>query len=266
MFDTHCHLQDLRIRADVAVILERARSSGVEQMLCCATCPEDWAEVSELAADYAEIRPAFGILPRKVQDVAESDWDERLRGYLEDNPAACVGEIGLDGAVDPRCDELQMDFFLKQMRIAGEYERPVSVHCVRAWGRLSDALKAVGDMPSGIVMHSYGGSLETAESLMKYDVYFSFSAVISNPVNIRAAKVVRSIPLERMLVETDAPDGLPHDMRGGGLLNEPANLTVVVERIAELREISVEKVAEITADNAERVFGSIPIGCRLFGR
>jgi len=254
MFDTHCHLHDLRIRGDITGVLARAHSAGVERMLCCAVDPGDWAEVSELAADFGEIIPAFGIHPWKVQDVAESDWDERLRGYLEDNPSACVGEIGLDVAVNPRCDELQMELFLKQMRIANEYKRPVSVHCVKAWGRLLDALEAVGDMPAGIVMHSFGGSSEMVESLMKYGVYFSFSAVITNPANIRAAKVVRSIPLERMLLETDAPDGVPYDMRGDGLPNEPANLTVAAQRIAELRGISVEKVADVTTDNAKRVF------------
>ena len=266
MFDTHCHLHDLRIRDDIAGVLERARSAGVEHMLCCAVGPEDWAEVSELAADFSEIIPAFGIHPWKVHEVGESDWAERLRGYLEDNPAACVGEIGLDGAVSPRCDELQMDMFLRQMRIAKEYRRPVSVHCVKVWGRLLDALEAVGDMPAGVVMHSFGGSLEMAESLMKYGVYFSFSAAITNPASLRAAAVVRSIPLERMLLETDAPDGMPYNMRGDCRPNEPANLTVAAKRIAELKGIPVEKVADVTTDNAKRVFGSILVGCRLLGR
>jgi len=109
-------------------------------------------------------------------------------------------------------------------------------------------------MPRGLVIHSFSGSVELVKSLVSLGVYFSFSGSITNPAYERARALVQAVPRERLLIETDAPDMLPHVLRAQGGLNEPANLHVVAERIAQFTGLSVESVAELTTENARRLF------------
>jgi len=254
MYDTHCHLQDLRFAGNLAAVMDRGRQTGVTQMLCCGTKPDDWSTVEALVSDYSEVIPAFGIHPWYVDDVVECDWKSLLRKYLSKNPKAAVGEIGLDFAVKPRCDDLQMEIFLEQLKLAEEFERPVSVHCLHAWGALLEVLGNIKKVRHGMVIHSFSGSPETVRQLMKYGVYFSFSGSITNPAYISAAALVQSVPKERLLIETDAPDMMPYSLKEGDCVNEPSNLALVAEKIAEIRGISIEDVVKITTENARRVF------------
>jgi len=253
MFDSHCHLQDLRFEGDVTVIMERSRQEGISQMLCCGTKPSDWSAVEQFASKYSEIIPAFGIHPWYVDEVG-GEWKDLLRRYLGSNPNAAVGEIGLDFVVSPRRDDLQVEIFLDQMRVAKEFSRPVSVHCVRAWGRLLEVLEHIGEEMHGMVIHSFSGSPEIARQLLKFGVYFSFSAAITKPDYKRAADLVQAVPLDHLLIETDAPDMVPYSLKDRVYLNEPANLRYVAQKIAKFRGMSVEMLAAIATENAQRVF------------
>jgi len=253
-FDSHCHLQDERVEDASAAVLARARERGVERLVCCGTRPEDWARVAELAAMHSEIIPAYGLHPWYVGEAVSLEWMGDLRAFLERNLAAGVGEIGVDAAIRPRLAEAQQTAFVVQLRLAQELGRPVSVHCRRAWQALHDGLQAVGKMPRGLVIHSFSGSVELVESLVKHGVYFSFSGSVTNPAYERARALVQAVPRDRLLIETDAPDMLPHVLREQGGLNEPANLHVIAERIAQFTGLSVESVAELTSENARRLF------------
>jgi len=252
MFDAHCHLQDKRFAGEVAAVVKRFRACGGERMLCCGTSVDDWAAVNLLAENFCEVVPAFGIHPWFVGSAAE-DWCELLRGYLRENPRAAVGEIGLDGAVNPEQEKLQLDVFMQQLELAVEFERPVSVHCVKAWGKLLSALKSVETIPTGVVIHSFSGSVEMLRELTELGVSFSFSGSVTNPAFRRAADIVRAVAADRLLIETDAPDMRPYGVAAKH--NEPANLIYVADKVAELRGMSVGDVIDLTAVNAERVFG-----------
>ena len=254
LIDSHCHLQDERVGEAPAAVLARAGERGVVQLVCCGTRPADWARVTELASKHREITPAYGLHPWYVGESASLEWFAELRERLERDPGAGVGEIGVDAAIRPRLAEEQQVAFVQQLRLARELDRPVSVHCRRAWQALHDGLQAVGDMPRGLVIHSFSGSVELVKSLVALGVYFSFSGSITNPAYERARALVQAVPRERLLIETDAPDMLPHVLRAQGGLNEPANLHVVAERIAQFTGLSVESVAELTTENARRLF------------
>lgn len=253
MFDTHCHLQDLKIKGDL--IIDRSRQHGVSRMLCCGTKPGDWNAVELLAASHDEIVPAYGVHPWFVENVATKDWKNELTHKLIENPKAVVGEIGLDSTAKPRSDELQLKVFVEQLALAAKYKRPVSVHCVRAWILLLNALENVGDLDQVVVLHSFSGSREIIHQLLSYNVYFSFSGAITNPSYKRASELVRAVPQNRLLIETDAPDMIPYDLKFNDLPNEPANLRYVAEKIAEFRAQTLAEVDEITTKNALRVFG-----------
>ncbi len=256
LFDTHCHLQDARLLDRIGGVMERAGGGGVMRLLCCGTDEEDWGQVLDVARRYPQVTPALGLHP--LYAVRRSpQWYERLSGMLKDS-GAVVGEIGLDHAVEPRNDRDQEEVFLRQFELARELNRPVSIHCRQAWGRMPELLLAGGLPRAGAAIHSYSGGPELVEALTAAGVYLSFSGSITRPNNRRGAAAVPLVPWDRLLAETDAPDIMP--MIGTkwpekGAVNEPANLALVVEKIAALRGATPEETADRIWQNACRLFG-----------
>ncbi|MCF7848930.1 MAG: TatD family hydrolase, partial [Kiritimatiellales bacterium] len=184
---------------------------------------------------------------------ALEDGLQALEKWLTAYPQASVGEIGIDHAVENRDDAVQEKFFLRQLEIARRFGRPVTIHCRRAWGRLIELLDQFGPPPRGMLIHCFGGSAEVAKELLARGAYISFSGSITRPNNRKAGTAIRAVPDDRILIETDAPDIVPHGIAGD--LNEPANLRLVLAKAAELRGVSEESLAELTFLNAERFFG-----------
>jgi len=262
LFDAHCHLQDPKLMEQLPGVAERARSAGVGGFACCATEEADWPAVARLAAEQPEIVPAFGIHPWYMGACAPG-WQDRLRERLAAVPSAGVGEIGLDHAIRERNDELQMRVFFEQLNVAVELERPVSLHCRQAWGAMLDTLTRIGRSLPGFVVHSYSGAVDHVEPLAGLGARFSFSGTITRSRNHRGHAAARAVPLDRLLIETDSPDLMP--VRGDRVPpadgrdpdpepNEPANLVYVCRRVAELRGMPVDELADITWRNARRLF------------
>lgn len=262
-YDTHCHLQDERLRPHLPEVLERATRAGVSRMLCCGSAESDWPDVVELAERFASVHPAFGLHPWYAAEATPA-WLETLRMLLETRPTAAVGEIGLDRALDPETFPAQEEAFLAQIHLAAVLHRPVSVHCRRAYGRLMELLDHHGWPPDGIVLHSYSGGKELVMPLVRRGAFFSFSGAVTHDRNIRGREAVAAVPEDRLLIETDAPDlpaALPPEiavLRGadGRPFSEPAHLVHVAATIADLRGITPDAVATLTHANAAQVLGS----------
>lgn len=254
LFDTHCHPQDDTCNVDLIPQLPVAG-------LCLIGVRDiDWPVVEELHSRYGDkVRAAFAVHPWYAHRRG-SDWLEELEALLRRNPAAIVGEIGLDRAATTpdtgRCEhQHQLEVFEKQFRLAGRLQRPVSIHCVRAFGQFFEAvqqiLKEDGKMalPPSIIMHSYGGTAGMMDSLttMKQGIgsrfYFSFSPVI-NMRSPKTVEVIKHIPQDRLLIETDqnTPTSIEDD------------IMEMCEIVAKARGWSVEQAARITLENAQRVF------------
>jgi TatD DNase family protein len=264
LFDTHCHLQDPRLASQLNGVLQRAHDADVRCLLCCATGESDWNTVLALARQYpGSVIPALGIHPWYAAD-RSPDWLARLRALLASSCTA-VGEIGLDHALSPRNDADQNALFQSQLDLAAEFQRPVSLHCRQAWGTLIEHLQQAPRLPPAIVIHSYSGPSEIIPRLLPYNVFFSFSGSLTRPLNRRAHSVAPAIPPERLLLETDAPDidpepvPDPDGIRPLGPPNEPANVRAVAHKLAELRHSSFYEIAQLTWQNARRVFGGNPI-------
>ena len=251
MFDTHCHLQDVRLCGDVDAVVARALSGGVDRMVCCAVRPSDWELVAELALRFDVIIPAFGIHPWYA-DEAESGWELELRRRLQQFSEACVGEIGLDYARRNRDDVRQQELFSGQLQIAAEMDRVVSVHCVRAWGALLKTLPQFRGL--ALVLHAYGGSPELTRQLLAYNVWFSFAGTVTKTGSSRIRQRVCSVPLERILLESDAPDMLPYQLAGGTQNNEPCHLHFVAEAVAECLGMGVTELCSQADANAQGLF------------
>lgn len=269
MFDAHIHLQDQRLRHCVDRIISEAKAeSGVERWACNGCCENDWPQVHELATAHPEIVPNYGLHPWFIQGRSEQ-WLQTLRNLLESQPAAGLGECGLDRS--HRASHIdfteQITVMTQQIRLATELQRPVSVHCVRAFGKVLEIAQQEGPFPHGFILHSWAGNMEMVKAFCKVEgVCFSISGHTMSTSSKKAMPMLREIPLERLLLETDAPDGKPHSM--GDLemdladpspdsarkLNHPANIRLVLNFVAEMTGHERSAVAAAAFDNASRLF------------
>ncbi|MFA6435388.1 MAG: TatD family hydrolase [Elusimicrobiales bacterium] len=199
-FDAHDHLHSYPGPAGIGEVLEQAFAAGVKAFLCNGVRPEDWKAVLDLAARHKGVVPSLGLHPW-FADKARPDWLEVLETLLTRAPA-CVGEIGLDRAAAPD-PARQEHVFRAQLRLAKKLGRPVSVHCVKDWGRLEAVLKM--ERPPAFLLHAYGGPPEMVDGLARLGAYFSFSGEIMDPRREKMRRSLRAAPPERLLFETDFP-------------------------------------------------------------
>jgi TatD DNase family protein len=268
LFDCHNHIQDERIYPELEKVMVRARMAGVEKMAVKGCCESDWPKVVEIINRYPDTYLAFGLHPWFIDGRSDQCF-KVLRDLLTSYPQASVGEIGIDHAISPRNDGEQEAVFLEQLEMARQFDRPVTIHCRQAWGRLIELLDQGEELPRGMLIHCFGGSAEIATELVKRGAYISFSGSITRPNAKKAGPAIRAVPEDRILIETDAPDLLPHTVDetscfkvDGVHLNEPAHLPLVLAKAAELRGTSKETLAAITFRNAERFFcrtGILPV-------
>lgn len=254
LFDAHTHIQDPRLAMNLEAILQRAQHAGVCRVAVKGCHEGDWGVVSRLGDAHAWVSPSFGVHPWYVEG-ASSGYLQQLAQLLTSYPQAGVGEIGIDHAVESRNDNLQERVFLEQLDLARQLERPVSIHCRRAWGRLIKLLDHFGRLPRGMLIHCFGGSVEVAQELVKRGAWISFSGSITRPNNRKAGPAICAVPNDRLLIETDAPDILPSTMCDQAELNEPSFLIHILEKAAKFRGISKEQLAELTYRNTMTFFG-----------
>jgi TatD DNase family protein len=256
-FDSHNHLQSPRFGRPVEELVAGMLAAGISGCVVNATSESDWDAVAGLAREFPGfVFPAYGIHPW-FADTAEAGWEGRLRKRLEDDPQATVGEVGVDGWVDSPGMDVQMPIFVKQAEIAAELGRVMTVHCLKAWEELFSAMDQAQGWPEKFLMHSFGGSIEIAERLMKHEgVMFSFSGYFLQERKRKVLEVFQQLPKDRILLETDAPDMMPPEGCAkfplGDGVNHPANL----RKIAEGFEKSLGAgTLEGVAKNGKRLWG-----------
>ncbi len=263
LYDSHNHLQDHRLdpfRTEICAGLEKL---GVAEAVVNGTQESDWEAVANLARYHPWIRPSFGLHPWFVATRTDH-WRDNLARQLDANPRAVIGEVGLDRWIDGHDISVQLPIFVHQLTLAAERNLPVAIHCLKAWGALQDALHQSPPPERGFLLHSYGGPAEMVEGFTKLGAYFSFSPYFLRQGKERQRDVFRQVPLERLLVETDAPDMAPPDDRNAHplrksatseALNHPANLAVAYAGLAEIRGVSEAVLAQIVEENYQRLFG-----------
>eukprot|EP00033_Pygsuia_biforma_P002370 GCRY01002623.1.p1 GENE.GCRY01002623.1~~GCRY01002623.1.p1 ORF type:complete len:282 (-),score=18.97 GCRY01002623.1:418-1263(-) len=203
--DTHCHLQDFS--GDLFVHIESALANSVKKVICCSTSEKDFSAVKHIAITHPDFAfPFFGIHPWYADQVSEN-WLENLRQILINNPQAGVGEIGLCRTARGKAVSLEQQelVFRKQIALAKELKRPISIHCVRHYGKLLEILSDEAPIAVPFSLHSYGGGLEMLKPFLKLGAFFGFSCSITNPNSTSIHEVAKHVPLDRVLFETDAP-------------------------------------------------------------
>ncbi len=248
--DSHSHLADAAFDADRDAVIERAIEAGATVVVCIGASLEDAARAQELAARYPLLRWTAGLHP---QDAARFDASTHIPALeaLLDAGAVAVGECGLDFHYDNAPRAKQHESFEAQLSLAAERSLPVIVHTREAETQTALMIDVAAREGVVGVLHCYTGSLALAERALSYGWYVSFSGIITFK-NWTDLELLRAIPEDRLLVESDAPYLAPVPRRGKR--NEPAWVAHTLGRLADARGVSPEHLADRTAENASRLF------------
>lgn len=249
LIDSHCHLDAPEFDADREAVIARARAAGVMTQVIPAVAASGWPKLRDLCTEGSGLRPAYGMHPMFLAEHRREHIDA-LRALLRNERAVAVGECGLDFHV-PGLDQTQQRFlFDAQLRIAREFDLPVIVHARKAVDAVIAAIRTIGGL-RGIV-HSFSGSEQQAEQLWKLGFCLGIGGPVTYERAQRLRRIVAAMPIEFLLLETDAPD--QPDAFHRGERNEPARLTDVRDCVAELRGMSSDALAVATSRNAKRLF------------
>ncbi len=248
MIDAHNHLQDPRFAGRQAELIETMKSVGITACVVNGTCEEDWPAVAKLADAFPDfVKPAFGLHPWKVENRSET-WLENLRDHLAQYPHASIGECGLDRWMKNPNLEDQHQVFREHLALGVELQRPVTIHCLKAWGPLLEELRSAPALPK-FLLHSFAGSWEVARECLKLGAYFSFSGYFLHPRKEKVREVFKRLPPDRILIETDAPDmASPNPEFPLEELNHPANLRQIAKELVTLTELNLERFAANTTE------------------
>lgn len=279
LFDAHQHFHFDPLTPHRSALLADLRTVGLQRAVVNATNEEEWPVVAALAREQAWVLPSHGIHPWDCGNRSPG-WLDGLRAVLLADPAAGVGEIGLDRWIidgvrpdDPRIAGLrvapldeQAGVFAAQFALAAEFNRPASIHCVQAFGALLDVLKNAPLPARGFLLHGYGGPAEMIRPFADLGAYFSFNIELLQPRLAARLENFRTLPAERLLVETDAPTKPPPPELNrfplppgpdGAELNHPGNIAVAYERLAALRGLPLATLAAQVETNFQRLFGPV---------
>lgn len=250
LVDTHSHINTLeKITPQEAI--DNAKANGVEKIIVPAAAVQDIDEVLKFVNKYENTFGLLGVHPSEVKDWDDSLLD-KIREYSKNEKIVGIGEIGLDYYWDKSFNDLQKEVFIKQIKLANELKLPICVHDREAHKDSFDILKEYNKI-SDVVMHCFSGSVEFAKECVKEGWFIALGGVVTFKNAIKMKEVAKEVPIENLLVETDAPYLTPVPFRGTE--NQPAYVKFVAEEIAKLRGITFEEVATATTRNAEKVYG-----------
>ena len=253
LVDSHSHFDAPEFDGDRDAALARARAAGVTRQVVPAVAASSWPKLREVCAQDAGLFAAYGLHPMYLSEHRPAHLED-LRTWIEREKPVAVGECGLDFFVEGLDAETQQQYFDGQLRLAREFDLPVIVHARRAVDAVIASIRRIGGLRG--VVHSFSGSPEQARQLWQLGFLIGLGGPVTYERANRLRALARTMPLDYLLLETDAPDQPDAGIRGQR--NEPARLPVVRDVIAGLRGITADEVSQATTRNAERLFNLPP--------
>lgn len=250
LVDSHCHLDAGEFDADRAQVIARARAAGVHAQVVPAVTAASWPALRDACRLAEGLYPAYGLHPMFLDQHRPGHLDQLREWVARERPCA-VGECGLDYFVEGLDATAQQTYFIGQLQIARAFDLPVIVHARRAVDAVIAAIRQVGGLRG--VVHSFPGSPEQAAQLHTLGFLIGLGGPLTYDRAQRLRRLVATIPLEQLLLETDAPDQPDAGIRGQR--NEPSRLPVILDTVARLRGQPAEDIAAQTTRNAQRLFG-----------
>ena len=252
LIDTHCHLDAAEFDADRGTVHAVALAAGVGRLVVPAVELAGFAKTRQVVAQYAGCVAAYGIHPLYVMRAAEGDL-AALRHWLANERPVAVGEIGLDLYVSDIDPQRQEFFFVEQLKLAREFDLPVLLHVRRAVDPVLKQLRRY--RVRGGIAHAFNGSRQQAEEFIKLGFALGFGGAMTFSGSTRIRTLAAELPLESIVLETDAPDIPPAWLNGGR--NAPAELPAIAKALAAIRGLSPEQVAAATSETARRILPGV---------
>ncbi|MFH1565652.1 MAG: TatD family hydrolase [bacterium] len=267
LFDTHVHLS----KGDVEKTLKEANENGVEKVILAGTNLKNSFENIEIAKVHKNVYAAIGVYPhdetdKTLEEIFKSLWDliiplpksakSKLFSPKKLPTIVAIGECGLDYKENKRSVDEQKELFRMQIGLSCEKDLPLLIHSRNSYKdtllelkRYKDTKKLKG------VFHCFVGDLKTASEIIEMGFYISFTGVVTYPSARYLENVIKGIPFDRILLETDSPFLVPEPLRSEGIKkNTPKNVKIIAQKIAEIKNVSITEVAKVTTENAEKLF------------
>jgi TatD DNase family protein len=246
--DSHCHLQDRRFKNEIEKVILKAEESGVKKILVPGWDLRSSKEALEISNAFDNVYAACGVHPHDAKFYNDT-VENKIIELIENKNVVGIGEIGLDYYRNLSPKEIQIDVFKRQLKIAEKKNLPVIIHTRNS---IEDAIEIVSKFNCKGVFHAYDSTKDFAIRIIEMGFYLGVGGVVTYR-NSKISYAIKELPLDFVLVETDAPYLTPHPHRGKR--NEPAYTTYVVKEIAKIKSKSFAKVAEITYKNTKELFG-----------
>ena len=249
LIDAHCHLDFINFDKDRDEVLKRAKQNGINDIIIPAVSVNNWQKIQTLCKQHTHLHPCYGLHPYWVDQHKEADI-KKLEAFINENPCIAIGECGLDYRPEQADKEKQQYFFEAQLDIAEQENLPVIIHSVHATEDVIQKLLKHPDLRG--MVHSYSGSYEQAQQLIKMGFYISIGGAINHPHAKKLQQLASKLPLTSLLIETDAPD--QPDISHHNQRNEPAYLIETLNALTKLRTEEKEKIALQTTANTKKLF------------
>jgi TatD DNase family protein len=251
LIDSHAHLEMPEFRRDLEAVIQRAKESGVGYIFTVGTEKKDWMRALEIAHSHPSIYAILGVHPHNAKEIDDQTYPT-LRQLCRNEKVKAYGEIGLDFYRNLSPRDVQLKRFREQIELAKELRLPIVVHDREAHQETLEILKSEKADECGGIIHCFSGDYEMAKECIDMGFYISIPGSITFKNAEKFREIIQRLPLESLLVETDAPFLAPVPFRGKR--NEPSYVRYTAQKVAEIKKVSFEKVAEVTTENALRVF------------
>lgn len=250
LFDTHCHLHFEDFNKDREQVIQRAIQNEISSIITIGTDLESSKQAVSLAEKFVTVYAAVGIHPNDSKDIDESVLNE-IKKLAANEKVVAIGEIGLDYYRMNSTKEKQNSIFRSQIQMARKLDLPIIVHNREAHEDLDKILVEEKATEVSGVLHAFSGDENFLNSILEHNFYISFTGTVTFK-NANSIDLIKNVPLENLLLETDSPFLTPVPFRGKR--NEPSYLTYTAKKIAQIKNISLEELAEITTANAKNIF------------
>ena len=251
MIDSHCHLDHEPLLSDLSNVIKRSKNIGIEKLLTISTSFESFAKIKEIINKDEIIYGTVGIHPHETEkDIIKS---KEIINFLNENKKIIgIGETGLDFYYNNSDKIKQMSSFREHIEASIIANKPLIIHSRNAEDETYNILNEYKDKKLKILMHCFTGSKEFSKKLLSLDSYFSASGIITFKNSVDLQKTFKSLPLEKLLIETDSPFLAPVPNRGKK--NEPSFIDYTAAKLAEIKDITKQKLIEITTNNFNKLF------------
>lgn len=254
LFDSHAHYDDTKFSEDREEIIMKIKESGIEKFVSAGYSLESSIRNLELSKKYEFIYTISGISPNDIPELKEEIDGEiyKIKEIAKENKVVAIGEIGLDYYWNQENKELQKYAFIEQIKIANELEKPIVIHTREAVMDTLEILKNIQQANNKGVFHCCPLNRELVKEALKLGYYISFAGPITFKNSKNADEIIKMVPMDKILIETDSPYLSPEPNRGKR--NDSRNLLHIAKKIAEVKELSLEEIAKITFENTNKIF------------